>query len=210
MIESFIKALNKLPSSAEVDNLYRGNSKLSRVRRANLSIYLHRMQELTPKLLLVGEAPGYKGAKLTGVPFSCEELLMTSDSHGVFGRRFQYQCVHQQGEFEKERSAIMVWEELNRYQEIPLIWNIFPYHPHPLNQPFANRGPRVSELRAGQVYIQKLLQIFPITRIAAVGRKAYQGLEEMNISNISLQYVRHPSYGGKRDFVKGLENFMTN
>lgn len=208
MIESFIKALKKLPSTAEVDNLYRGNSKLARLRRKNLEIYLKRMQELQPRYLLVGEAPGYKGCKLTGVPFSCEELLMIQEPHPVLGIEHKYQCFHTEN-LEKERSAQMVWTELNKYSEVPLIWNIFPYHPHKANHPNSNRAPRVSELRMGQAFIQRLVKIYPITHLAAVGRKAHQGILEMDISPIEVQYIRHPSYGGKNDFVKGLEKFMS-
>lgn len=208
MIASFIKALKKHPGSDEFDNLYRGNSHLSRLRRENLHIYLTLMQKLSPRLMLVGEAPGYKGCKLTGVPFSSENLLMKEESHPVFGVQHLYRCLPTHKTLEKENSAKMVWEELDKYEEIPLIWNIFPYHPHQKDQAHSNRAPRVGEIRLGQVFVEKLIRMFPITHIAAVGRKAHKGLSELDLGPRELRYLRHPSYGGKRDFVQGLAEFM--
>jgi len=49
--------------------------------------------------------------------------------------------------------------------------------------------------------------MFPVTRIAAIGRKAQKGLSEMKIAP-EVRYIRHPSYGGKKDFVEGLAAFM--
>ncbi|MDW3648257.1 MAG: uracil-DNA glycosylase [Bacteroidia bacterium] len=207
MIDAFFRALKKIPSQEDFENLYRGNSKASILRRHNLRIYLERMETLQPRSLLLGEAPGYKGCKLSGVPFSCESLLFQKVEHAVFGGGYGYKCLTK-GDLEKERSAFMVWEELNKYPEVPLIWNIFPFHPHLKENPQSNRGPRVGELRIGQAFIRRLLKMYPIERIAAVGKKAYFGLEDMKDLSIEYQYIRHPSYGGKADFVKGIKAFM--
>lgn len=207
MIDAFFRALKKIPSGPDFENLYRGNSKASILRRHNLSIYLERMEAIQPRCLILGEAPGYKGCKLSGVPFSCEALLFQEEAHAVFGERHGYKCLSTD-ELEKERSAFMVWEELNKYQEVPLIWNIFPFHPHQAKNPHSNRAPRVGEMRMGQAFIRRLIRMYPIERIAAVGRKAYFGLDDMKDLSVEYQYIRHPSYGGKADFVKGIKAFM--
>ncbi|UCG25887.1 MAG: hypothetical protein JSW55_07845, partial [Chloroflexota bacterium] len=46
------------------------------VRRANLRLYLSQIAAAGPALLLVGEAPGYRGCRLTGVPFTSEAILL--------------------------------------------------------------------------------------------------------------------------------------
>ncbi|MEO1217222.1 MAG: uracil-DNA glycosylase [Bacteroidota bacterium] len=207
MIDAFFRALKKIPSGEDFENLYRGNSKASILRRHNLRVYLERMKTLKPRSLLLGEAPGYRGCKLSGVPFSCEALLFQPDNHPVFGEAYGYQCLSK-GELERERSAFMVWEELNKFGEVPLIWNIFPFHPHLKENPKSNRGPRVAEMKIGQAFIKRLIKMYPIERIAAVGRKAYFGLDDIKDLSIEYQYVRHPSYGGKADFVKGIKAFM--
>lgn len=40
-------------------------------RRENLKTYLGSFPEV-PEILIVGEAPGYRGCRFTGVPFTCE------------------------------------------------------------------------------------------------------------------------------------------
>ena len=50
-----------------------------RCRRENLKLYLEKMKKLNPSFLLLGEAPGYKGCRLTGIPFSSEKILATND-----------------------------------------------------------------------------------------------------------------------------------
>lgn len=207
MIDAFFRALKKIPSGEDFENLYRGNSKASILRRHNLRVYLERMDTIQPRSLLLGEAPGYKGCKLSGVPFSCEALLFQEAAHPVFGGSYGYKCLSEE-DLEKERSAFMVWEELNKYPEVPLIWNIFPFHPHLKENPKSNRGPRVGEMRIGQAFIRRLIKMYPIERIAAVGKKAYFGLEDMKELSVSFTYIRHPSYGGKADFVKGIKAFM--
>jgi len=162
MHTSFIGALKKVPGTEDFDNLYRGNSRFARLRRKNLGLYLDRMRELSPQIMLVGEAPGYKGCKLTGVPFTCESLLFQNREHSLLGKGHGYQRISGQGSLERETSAIVVWEELNKYPIIPLIWNIFPFHPHVQGEKRSNRTPRVAEIRLGQKFIKQLMKCFPL------------------------------------------------
>ncbi|MEM6803424.1 MAG: uracil-DNA glycosylase [Bacteroidota bacterium] len=207
MFRPFFRALSKIPDGKDYTNLYRGNSKASSLRRKNLELYLKLMDSYKPEVLLLGEAPGYKGARLTGLPFSCEDLVFGKIEHPVFGLEKGYER-WAKAKLEKERSAHMVWNELGKYKELPLIWNIFPFHPHHEDKILSNRSPRISELRIGQPFVSRLLKLFPIQRIGAIGQKAYKGLSEMSLENYELRYIRHPSYGGKADFVKGLGEFL--
>jgi len=99
----------------------------------------------------------------------------------------------------------MVWECLGKYESKPLIWNIFPFHPHKKGNYKSNRTPNRDELDFGKEFLFDLLKIFSIQRIAAVGNKAQSGLKG---SNLSYQNIRHPSMGGKAEFNIGIDRIM--
>lgn len=188
-------------------NLYRGRTKASQVRRHNLLLYLKQMEHLQPSTLLLGEAPGYKGCALTGVPFSSELLLQ---QHSFF-RQQAYRLISSKQQpqqpqkiLSSEVSANIVWTCLQEWREKPLIWNIFPFHPHRCNHLQTNRTPNKAELMLGRQFLLDLLKRFPdIKRLIAVGRKAEQAT---NIYlNLPVYYVRHPSYGGKQKFTEGMK-----
>ena len=50
--------------------------KRNQLRRHNLTRYLSAMEQSRPTLLLVGEAPGYRGCRLTGIPFTSSHTLV--------------------------------------------------------------------------------------------------------------------------------------
>lgn len=79
-IEKLIKKLSDYKGSNTVTNLYRGKSTNSQMRRENLGLYFKKMIELNPSFLLLGEAPGYKGCRLTGIPFSSERIVANNKS----------------------------------------------------------------------------------------------------------------------------------
>ena len=74
-IDQFIKDLSEQIVSNETTNLYYGDSRESNIRRENLRHYLSKMLKIKPTKLLLGEAPGYKGCGITGVPFSSERIF---------------------------------------------------------------------------------------------------------------------------------------
>ena len=200
-IENFIKDLE----NAEIDkigfseNLYAGKNNESSIRNHNLRTYLQRMKSLNPKILLLGEAPGYKGCRLTGVPFTSEKIL----ANHLFFKNSDYQFINEK--LESEQSATIVWNVLQDIDNKPLIWNIFPFHPFDGKDYCTNRTPNETELELGKEFLKKLLQIFNIEIIAAVGRKPESKLKELNVR---YQYVRHPANGGKNKFIEGISGIM--
>ena len=55
-------------------------------RRQNLEIYLQEMLDRDPKVLLVGEAPGFRGMRITGVPFTNRTMFEgPANAFGLFG-----------------------------------------------------------------------------------------------------------------------------
>ena len=201
-IQQFITNLSKYKNSPKLTNVYHGDSRESLIRRNNLKLYLEKMSIINPSVLFLGEAPGYKGCRLTGIPFSSERVLGNND----FFKNQGFECINDSDNLEGEMSATIVWNELENYPDKPLIWNIFPFHPHKLDDIKTNRTPSKTELALGKEYLKQLLRFFDIKKIIALGRKP-----ESQISDLGLNfaYVRHPANGGKSKFVDGLKTEMT-
>jgi len=201
-LKDFIEELSNEKLDGNAFNQYSRDLHANSIRRRNLFLYLKQMLEIKPQILLVGEAPSYQGCRLTGVPFGSEFIILNGvEEVGLFGESKGYQKT---GEFEKVRkepSATIVWGELKNYRPVPLIWNAFPFHPHKIGDAFSNRTPTSGELKIGERFIQRLLGIFEIEKVIALGNKADKTLENMGII---CSKVRHPAQGGKAQFVAGL------
>lgn len=191
--------LSAVPSSERVTNPYRTNwSRYNRARRANLRLYLEAMSHKRPSVLLVGEAPGYRGCRLTGIPFvNCHLLATGEQGSGFFDAQSGYHAAFEWEATRRESSATIMWNTLSELPALPLLWNAFPFHPHHPDRPKTNRTPTIAELKEGRPFLEKLLALFPIQTVVAVGNRADIVLTRMAIPH---HKVRHPSHGGKRPF----------
>src|SRR5919201_1822017 len=149
-------------------NFYRDGDG-AETRRDRLLAYL-RARENAP-LLLVGEAAGYRGARVSGVPFTSERQLT-----GTGPAEASATIVHR------------VLAELGLEREV-LLWNVVPTHPHEPRRPERNRRPTHEEIRASLPLLEPLTRG---RRAIAVGRLAE--------SVLGAPYVRHPSHGGAAAF----------
>ena len=142
-------------------------------RRARLSAYLESRRDAD--VLLVGEAPGYRGARVSGVPFTSERQLSGSGPG--------------------EATATIVRSVLRdlRLEESVLCWNLVPTHPHRPGRPETNRPPTRDEIASGRAFLDLLAAD---RRVIAVGRLAERALD--------APYVRHPAHGGAAAFRAGL------
>lgn len=178
------------------------------LRRHNLRLYLAAMLVQEPSLLLVGEAPGYRGCRLTGIPFTSEYIILNDlNKLGVFADSTRFRKTAEWPKVEREATATMVWQAAATLNPLPLLWNAFPFHPHRAGQPQSNRPPRVNELAAGLPFVEALVDAFAIQRIIAVGKKAASSLARARLPHTAL---RHPSHGGKRDFLEGLASLAND
>jgi uracil-DNA glycosylase len=145
----------------------------SAVRRERLCEYLNRRR--AAPILLVGEAAGYRGARVSGLPFTSERQL-TGSGPG-------------------EGTATIVHRVLLELglEERVLLWNVVPTHPHRPGEPDSNRRPARGEVEASLPFLEELTHG---RRLVAVGRLAAAVLD--------APYVRHPSHGGARAFRSGL------
>jgi uracil-DNA glycosylase len=130
----------------ETFNQYAG----SELRRERLTAYLERRRSAS--LLLVGEAAGYRGARVSGVPFTSERQLT-----GTGPAEATATIVHR------------VLAELGAADDV-LLWNVVPTHP---GTESSNRSPTGSEVREAMPFLEELLAgRTPI----AVGRIAQRAL----------------------------------
>ncbi len=154
-------------------------------------------------MLLIGEAPGYRGAAVTGVPFCSLSILMEdwSDPWGAFGTASRFRACDGSS-FWREATATMFWSCLAQVcgdEPMPLTWNAVPFHPRAND--LTNRSVLADELRHGVRWLEWLLELFPNVRPIAVGRVASEGLARLGLEHAS---VRHPSHGGRADFARGV------
>lgn len=158
----------------------------------------------TPELILCGEAPGFQGARVTGVAFTSERLLLENAIPRV--DKVPGRLAHRHRPY-SEPSATVVWRELVRlgHTENTILWNALQLHPYEPGNPLSNRTPSPTELLDGLAAIQILREEFPRARWIAVGGKATKALLA---TGIPFSAVRHPSRGGVRLFCEGLERLI--
>jgi hypothetical protein len=170
-VHGFVDALAEA-TIGETFNFYR-EGQGAELRRRRLVAYLESRQGAS--LLLVGEAPGYRGARVSGIPFTSERQLS--------------------GAGPTEATATIVRRVLGelRLEEDTLLWNAVPTHPHLPGRPDTNRPPTRREVEAGLPFVTALARG---RRVIAVGRVAGEAL--------GTAWIRHPSRGGAAAFREGL------
>jgi hypothetical protein len=202
-VERLIQRLESAPGSALLSNPYRDGQSTHdceggpAIRRANLARYLSALRAgPAPRLLLVGEAAGYQGCRFSGIAFTSEHTLL---NHGFFGDGYRRSASRERPW--KEPSGSIVWETSDRLGRPFVLWNIVPFHPHHPGEPLSNRTPTADERKLGLEYFLILRDIFPEATVIAVGRLSAERLSDAGVKNIA---VRHPAYGGKKEFQEGV------
>ncbi|MFW6209990.1 MAG: uracil-DNA glycosylase [Patescibacteria group bacterium] len=199
-IAQFIHDLAAQPALPKVQNPWDYSRPENELRRANLFHYLTILHERAPRVLLVGEAPGYRGCARVGIPFTSERQIL---EHPFFTTRSGFSVPAGEKPV-AEASASIVWKTFDALDFYPLMWATFPYHPHQPGKPASNRPPTAVEIRLGQPFLTRLLELYQITEVVAVGRVAERTLREIGIPATP---VRHPSHGGATQFAAGLAAF---
>lgn len=192
----------------DVYNEYAPDNPYNATRRDNLRLYLQEMLIRKPEYMLIMEAPGYRGCRLTGVPVTSRKILIEGLSGlEMFGKERGYHLTEDEG-FENvygEQSATIVWNTLLDIGVVPFIWNTFPFHPRKGDNQRTNRKPRVPETELGAIYLHRVIDFFKPGIIIAAGNVAHNTLTK---NAIDCHKVRHPAQGGKNDFVAGINNII--
>jgi len=84
------------------------------------------------------------------------------------------------------------------------LWNVFPLHPHETGDPFSNRSHKPHERAVGQELLEELIAMLRPRRLVAIGNDAAKTASRVAGAADVVQ-VRHPSYGGQRDFVRQVQ-----
>ena len=178
------------------------------LRRENLKAYLTARRN-SARIVLVGEAPSHRGARFTGIPF-CSEVELRTKSDLVARKPLAMTSLDSAQKPQRERSAAVVWGELERHgcAYDVVLWNAFPWHPYRNESagadgpcgPSSNRRPKPSEVDEGRAALRALLRCFthPL-EVFAVGRVAELALSHWSEAR-AAGCLRHPAQGGEALF----------
>ena len=144
----------------------------SELRRARLREHL--VARADAAFVLVGEAAGYRGARVSGVPFTSERQLS-----GTGPAEATATIVHR------------VLAELGIEDDV-LLWNVVPTHPGTAS---SNRRPTKAEVDAARPFLDELTRG---RSVVAVGRLAAQVLDAPYVRHPSHGGARPFAEGLKR------------
>jgi uracil-DNA glycosylase len=126
-------------------NFYRDGER-SALLRQRLSAYLE--AKAGARILLVAEAPGYLGTRVSGIPLTSERQLT-----GI-------------GPAEATASVVHTTLRELALEDDVLLWNVVPTHP---GDERSNRRPTTAEIDAGLAFAEELARtrvVVPVGRIA--------------------------------------------
>ena len=206
--DRFIDDLSRVVLSPRACNQFTrtgGDARGNAIRRRNLRLYLEELDAIGPRLLLVGEAVSHRGGRLTGIAFVSEAVMLAgvdlANGTRALGADRGYCKADPTTRVSTEASATMVWGTIRNISPLPLLWNAFPFHPFVAGNPLSNRMPAPAELEIGQRFLTRLIRLFDIEQIVAIGNQASFSLTQLGVPH---EKVRHPSQGGKTRFVEGM------
>jgi uracil-DNA glycosylase len=126
-------------------NFYRDGERAALLRE-RLASYLD--EHASARVLLVAEAPGYRGARISGLPLT-SEWQVTGDGPAEATATIVHAALR---ELEVDRDV--------------LLWNVCPTHP---GDERSNRRPARAEVEAGLTFVRELARgrtVVPVGRVA--------------------------------------------
>jgi len=148
--------------------------------------------------LWIGRDLGYRGGRRTG-------LALTDDVHlSIHATRWNVSIERATtGSIVAERTAAVIWSILASVTAQVFLWNVFPFHPHEPDNPFTNRSHSPRERVVGEAILAELILILRPRRLVCIGNDAAK--TALRLADLAdVVQVRHPSYGGQRDFVSQI------
>jgi hypothetical protein len=180
------------PYKEEIPGLDRPGG--ARQRRKNLAAYLEQVG--TPRLVLLGEALGFRGGRFSGIAFTSERQLAGDDRRLAWaGPPFAATSLNPV--LWIEPSGSVVWGALGGDARGVLLWNSFPWHPFGPRGPLSNRTPERGLWAGNLQVLERLLAATAGARFLAVGRTAAAALAELGVE---APLLRHPPHRGAEIF----------
>ncbi|MBX8499813.1 uracil-DNA glycosylase [Pseudomonas lijiangensis] len=199
---AFVNALSEL----KLDNVFNpyadtcpvhDRADAASARRRNLKGYLKAALEIGVDTIWMGRDLGYRGGRRTGLALT-DEYHLPEMTQRYPGSNFKQATV---GPAIAERTASEIWSVLRSVALPPLLWNVFPFHPHEPGNPFSNRKFTARELQQVEILNEMLIKWLKVRRVVAIGQDALSYASRFGVEVIA---IRHPSYGGIKDFRNGM------
>ncbi len=168
-------------------------------RQKNLISILESAIDSTTSTIWIARDLGYRGGRRTGLALTDEANLEK------FGTLFSGVEIEKatHGPMVKERTAGVIWKMLEEVNKPVLMWNVFPFHPHEPQNPLSNRCHTRYEREQSRPIFDALIKMIAPDQLISIGQDAKKLLQQVEIPVLS---VRHPSYGGQREFEAGIRN----
>ncbi len=230
LVNQFADLLREHQPNEQITNPWNGfdlrfdeNAFAPEHRTIHLKAYLDERLD-TAEALLIAEAPGYQGARFSGIPMTCERTLLghrTSVSKGdVFSEAVKRNRTSSKGASTKaivmqkgfcEPTAAYVWGYMSQNAGLTrkiVLWNIYAFHPHPATHPLKNRTPTEDEILANRPILEAFLKMFPDRPILSIGNESQKYLRIWG-RQINM-FTRHPANAGGSIFRENLATFSHN
>lgn len=188
----------------DICTVYDKDKNSAKTRLNNLNNVLDSLENKSADSLWLGRDLGYRGGRRTGIAFTDEYHLKKASKFW----KAELQNVTVKDKFLKENTATTIWDVLPYINSNVFTWNIFPFHPHLPDSPFTNRCHTRAEREDGIEILNLLLNILKPKQILAIGNDAYNCCS--NINNVTINKIRHPSYGGATIFKNQIYSLLNN
>lgn len=223
-IDQFIDKLKQTPEGAffnpwfETDTEHDISDKAPKIRRNQLRAYLSERLDKA-KYLFIAEAIGYQGGHFSGLAMTSERILLGHHEpvHGIPAsgtfntlspQRTSKPSLKEKGM--TEPTSTIMWKAIYKLGIDPyecVLWNALPWHPYePSDGLLSNRTPTDTELKKGYPALRAFIDLYPDSKLIAVGRKCEQSLDAFGISDYVP--VRHPAQGGAPKFRRQMNELI--
>ncbi len=193
-MDELLKALRRAEIGTTC-NQFRGDGGGRRL--GNVAAYLE--QRSAARVLAVGEAGGYQGARWSGIAFTSERDLLR------WGPPFRLTSDRPEGWSEPSGTIVhRVLDQLGAELDV-VLWNTVPTHPHSPGRPLSNRRPTAPEITQGCTFLRRVLDLVRPELVLAVGRVPQAALATLGVDAVPL---RHPSHGGATLFAEGMREAL--
>ena len=167
-------------------------------RRENLHNYLASITEW-PHILIIGEAPGWRGCRFSGVPFTSEAQLVSGRTPFPGSQSSLRSSPY------SEASATIFWRVMRPYHPQFLVWNCIPFHPFEPGEPLSNRHPTEAEIGNFAPLLARLVSLLAPNQVIAIGKSAERALFLLGMPCFT---ARHPAHGGSKDFSSKMARIL--